>query len=174
MRAGRWIMAGAVAAAVVLLFPGALPARSQAAPATTAPPFLAGEGASATGAAAVAPAAASLPAGFTDTAVFSGLTNPTNVRFASDGRVFVAEKSGLLVVFDSLADQTPTVVADLQRAGRRLLGSRPARAGARPELPGHARTCTSSSPRMPRRAARRRPGTTAVRPRPGRPPTAAW
>ena len=46
--------------------------------------------------------------------MFTGLTNPTAVRFASDGRVFVAEKSGLLVVFDSLADSTPTVVADLR------------------------------------------------------------
>ena len=30
--------------------------------------------------------AATLPSGFRDTVVFSGLTNPTNVRFASDGR----------------------------------------------------------------------------------------
>ncbi len=46
--------------------------------------------------------------------MLTGLTNPTNVRFASDGRIFVAEKSGLLVVFDSLTDPTPTVVADLR------------------------------------------------------------
>ena len=47
-------------------------------------------------------------------AVFSGLTNPTVVRFASDGRVFVAEKSGLIKVFDSRRDPTPTVFADLR------------------------------------------------------------
>ena len=52
--------------------------------------------------------AATLPAGFQETVVFSGLTNPTVVRFASDGRVFVAEKSGLIKVFDSLLDPTPT------------------------------------------------------------------
>ena len=43
-----------------------------------------------------------LPAGFGETIVFSGLTQPTAVKFASDGRVFVAEKSGLIKVFDSL------------------------------------------------------------------------
>ena len=54
--------------------------------------------------------AATLALGFQETTVFSGLTNPTVVRFASDGRVFVAEKSGLIKVFDSLSDTTPTVV----------------------------------------------------------------
>ena len=46
--------------------------------------------------------------------MFSGLTNPTTVRFASDGRVFVAEKSGLIKVFDSLSDPTPDTFADLR------------------------------------------------------------
>jgi PKD repeat protein len=36
------------------------------------------------------------------------------VRFASDGRVFVGEKSGLIKVFDNLSDTTPTVFADLR------------------------------------------------------------
>ena len=54
-----------------------------------------------------------LGSGFREVTVFSGLTNPTSVRFASDGRVFVAEKSGLVKVFDSLSDPTPTVFADL-------------------------------------------------------------
>jgi len=58
--------------------------------------------------------AAVLPAGFQETTVFSGLTNPTVVRFASDGRIFVAEKSGLIKEFDSLSDTTPTVFADLR------------------------------------------------------------
>jgi glucose/arabinose dehydrogenase len=56
-----------------------------------------------------------LPAGFTETTVFSGLTNPTAVRFSPDGRVFVAEKSGLIKVFSSLSDTTPEVYADLRR-----------------------------------------------------------
>ena len=45
--------------------------------------------------------------------MFSGLTNPTAVRFAPDGRIFVAEKRGVIKVFDSLSDTTPTVFADL-------------------------------------------------------------
>ena len=67
---------------------------------------------------AVAPAtgasAATLPAGFTDTAAFTGLVNPTVVQFSPDGRVFVAEKSGLIKVFDNLSDTTASVFADLR------------------------------------------------------------
>ena len=40
-----------------------------------------------------------LPAGFRESIVFSGLTNPTAVRFSPDGRVFVAEKRGVIKVF---------------------------------------------------------------------------
>jgi glucose/arabinose dehydrogenase/PKD repeat protein len=62
-----------------------------------------------------APASAStLPPNFQESTVFSGLTNPTAVRFASDGRVFVAEKSGLIKVFASLTATTPTIFADLR------------------------------------------------------------
>ncbi|MEO7864023.1 MAG: PQQ-dependent sugar dehydrogenase, partial [Nitrospirales bacterium] len=57
---------------------------------------------------------ATLPAGFSETVVFSGLTNPTAVRFSPDGRVFVAEKSGLIQVFASLSATTPTVFHDLR------------------------------------------------------------
>jgi glucose/arabinose dehydrogenase len=58
--------------------------------------------------------AATLPPSFQESTVFSGLTNPTAVRFASDGRIFVAEKSGLIKVFASLTATTPTVFADLR------------------------------------------------------------
>ena len=57
--------------------------------------------------------AAVLPAGFQDSVVFSGLIQPTAVRFSPDGRVFVAEKRGVVKVFDSLTDTTPTTFADL-------------------------------------------------------------
>jgi glucose/arabinose dehydrogenase/PKD repeat protein len=57
--------------------------------------------------------AMALPPNFTETVVFQGLTRPTAVRFSPDGRVFVAEKSGLIKVFGSLFDTTPTIVADL-------------------------------------------------------------
>ena len=56
----------------------------------------------------------SLPAGFSDSVVFSGLTNPTAVRFAADGRVFVAEKRGVIQVFDNLSDTSPTTFADFR------------------------------------------------------------
>jgi PKD repeat protein len=63
----------------------------------------------------VRPADASTPfAGFQDSIVFSGLNAPINMEFASDGRVFVAEKSGVIKVFDSLTDSSPTVFADLR------------------------------------------------------------
>ncbi|HEY6891606.1 MAG TPA: LamG-like jellyroll fold domain-containing protein [Solirubrobacter sp.] len=57
--------------------------------------------------------ATSLPEGFTETTVWSGLGNPTVVRFAPGGRVFVATKAGVVYVFDSIEDPTPTVFADL-------------------------------------------------------------
>ena len=60
-----------------------------------------------------AKAATTLPSGFQETVALSGLNQPTAVRFSRDGRVFVAEKSGTIKVFDSLADPSPDVFADL-------------------------------------------------------------
>jgi glucose/arabinose dehydrogenase len=57
--------------------------------------------------------AAAVLNGFTDSVIFSSLTAPIAVRFSPDGRVFVAEKSGLIKVFASLSATTPTVVKDL-------------------------------------------------------------
>jgi glucose/arabinose dehydrogenase len=58
--------------------------------------------------------AGTLPAGFTGTTVWEGLGNPTVIRFAPDGRVFVATKGGVIYVFSGLEDTTPTVFADLR------------------------------------------------------------
>src|SRR3954454_4043632 len=71
--------------------------------------------------------AAALPTGFQETAAISGLTEPTDVAFAPDGRVFVSEKSGYIKEFDSLSDTSATTVADLRTevynwADRGLLG----------------------------------------------------
>ena len=52
--------------------------------------------------------------GFVDFVALSGLNMPTAVRFSPDGRVFVAEKSGIIKVFDNLSDPQPTVFADLR------------------------------------------------------------
>lgn len=62
----------------------------------------------------VAVEAALIQSGFNNTTVFSGLTEPTAIRFASDGRIFVAEKSGIIKVFDTISDTTPTIFADLR------------------------------------------------------------
>jgi glucose/arabinose dehydrogenase/PKD repeat protein len=58
--------------------------------------------------------ALTLPPGFREDVVFSGLTQPVSVAFSPDGRVFVAEKRGLIKVYTSLADTSPDVVADLR------------------------------------------------------------
>ena len=52
--------------------------------------------------------------GFADDVVFSGLDQPTAVAFAPDGEVFVAQKSGMVLRFDSVTDSTPAVYADLR------------------------------------------------------------
>ena len=66
---------------------------------------------------AIEPAvSASLPSGFQESVVLSGLSNPTVIRFATDGRVFVAEKSGAIKIFDSLADPTPNTFTGLTTA----------------------------------------------------------
>ena len=62
---------------------------------------------------AAAPAAASVPPGFQESVAFDGLVQPTAVRFAPDGRVFVAEKAGRIQVFEDLDDPTPSLYADL-------------------------------------------------------------
>jgi glucose/arabinose dehydrogenase len=58
--------------------------------------------------------AATVPSGFTDTAVLTGIFSPTAVEVAADGRVFIAQQGGLITTYDSLADTTPTLVADLE------------------------------------------------------------
>ena len=42
--------------------------------------------------------AANLPQGFTDSHVVSGLTNPTDMEFAPDGRPFIFEQAGRVLI----------------------------------------------------------------------------
>ncbi len=58
--------------------------------------------------------AVTLPPGFQESSAFSGLTEPMAVEFAPNGRVFVAEKSGIIKTFTDLSDTTATQVADLR------------------------------------------------------------
>jgi len=55
-----------------------------------------------------------LPPGFQDEVAFGNLEQPTTFRFAPDERIFVAEKSGLIEVYDDLDDASPDLFADLR------------------------------------------------------------
>ena len=58
--------------------------------------------------------AVTLPAGFEQTTVISGLTRPQDVEIAPNGRVFVAEKTGIIkTLHQPRRPDPPTVVADL-------------------------------------------------------------
>ena len=57
---------------------------------------------------------ATLADGFQRVSVISGRDQPTAVRFAPNGHVFIAEKSGLLWVYDSVDDSTGTLVIDMR------------------------------------------------------------
>ena len=70
-------------------------------------------GAAATLAGSGSAAAATVPSGFHDSTVLAGLTSPTVVQFASDGRIFVAQQNGVIKAFQNLSDTHPVTFADL-------------------------------------------------------------
>jgi glucose/arabinose dehydrogenase len=55
-----------------------------------------------------------LPAGFQELVFASGLLQPTALRFAQDGRIYVTEKRGVVKVFESLSDTAPRTLIDLR------------------------------------------------------------
>jgi glucose/arabinose dehydrogenase len=69
-------------------------------------------------------AAATVPAGFTDTVIASGLSKPTAMAFAPDGRLFVCEQGGTLrVIKNGALLSTPFVSLTVSALGERgLLG----------------------------------------------------
>ena len=71
-----------------------------------------------------AAAASTYPPGFTEGVVASGLTNPTAMAFAPDGRLFVSEQGGRLrVIKDGLLLPAPFVTLTVNAVGERgLLG----------------------------------------------------
>ena len=113
--------------------------------------------------------------GFRTRSPSTGSPQPTVVRFSPDGRVFVAEKSGLIKVFDGLGDTTPTTFADLRTEvhnywDRGLLGM-----ALDPDFPAEAVRLRAVHPR---RADRRHGADLGAagpdrRRRPARPATAA-
>ena len=73
---------------------------------------------------ASAVSAATLPTGFTETLVANGLSNPTAMAFAPDGRLFVAQQEGQLrVIKNGALLPTPFLTLTVNSAGERgLLG----------------------------------------------------
>ena len=63
--------------------------------------------------AAAAPPASVVP-GIQDVPYIEHLREPTAVRFAPDGRVFVAEKNGSILAFDGALDDTPVEVFEVR------------------------------------------------------------
>ena len=68
--------------------------------------------------------AATVPQGFVDTQIASGLSAPTAMAFAPDGRLFVCEQGGALrVIKDGILLTTPFVTLPVSSSGERgLLG----------------------------------------------------
>ena len=73
---------------------------------------------------ATAANAATVPAGFTDTLVVSGLSNPTAMALAPDGRIFVCQQGGALrVIKNGALLPTPFLTVTVDSSGERgLLG----------------------------------------------------
>ena len=67
---------------------------------------------------------ATVPAGFTDSLVAAGLTNPTAMAFAPDGRIFVCEQGGnLRVIKNGVLLAAPFLTVPVDSSGERgLLG----------------------------------------------------
>jgi glucose/arabinose dehydrogenase len=68
--------------------------------------------------------AATVPSGFTDSVVAGGLTNPTAMALAPDGRIFVCEQGGALrVIKNGVLLATPFLTVTVDSSGERgLLG----------------------------------------------------
>ena len=68
--------------------------------------------------------AATVPSGFTDSVVAGGLTNPTAMALAPDGRIFVCQQGGALrVIKNGALLPTPFLTVTVDSSGERgLLG----------------------------------------------------
>ena len=68
--------------------------------------------------------AATLPTGFSETLIASGLSNPTAMAFAPDGRLFICQQRGQVrVVKNGALLPTPFLTVNVNSSGERgLLG----------------------------------------------------
>ena len=103
-----------------------------------------------------------LPSGFTESLVADGLTNPTAMEFAPDGRLFVC-RAGRAAARDQGRRAAAGAVRDAERRLERR--ARPARGRVRSGLRDQRVRLSSTTPR------RRRTSTTASA---ASPPTATW
>ena len=66
--------------------------------------------------------AQTFPAHFTQVAVATGITNPTVMAFAPDGRIFVAQQNGILIVIkNGVKLRTPAIQLTVNASGERGL-----------------------------------------------------
>ncbi|MEJ7696123.1 MAG: hypothetical protein WKF78_05745 [Candidatus Limnocylindrales bacterium] len=132
----RYIVLFVLVALVVSVIPADLATLRAAEPKVR--PFMAEDDGTPAGPRAVTSAGVAAAVGdatFQDTVAISGLTFPTALRFAPTGGVFVAEKSGLIKVFDSLTRPDAHRLRGPAQQRRRLLGPRVAWPGAGPAVP---------------------------------------
>ena len=110
---------------------------------------------------AAAAQAATLPTGFTETQVATGLSNPTAMAFAPDGRLFVCQQGGQLrVIKNGALLPTPFLTVTVNSSGR----ARPARRRLRSRLRHqplrlrllHGHHARDPQPRQPLHRQRRR------------------
>ena len=81
---------------------------------------------------------------------------PTTVRFASDGRAFVAEKRGIIKAYDSVDDASATQVLDIRTVVHDFWDRGLLSIALDPDFSAAARTSTSTTTTT-RRRVRRRP-----------------
>ena len=84
-----------------------------------------------------------VPAGFVQETVATGISNPTAMEFAPDGRLFVCQQGGALRVVKNGALLATPFVSLYRRLGRR---ARAARRRVRPELRDATASSTSTTP----------------------------
>ena len=92
--------------------------------------------------------------GFRDDTVITGLTLPTTIKFAPNGDIFVAEKSGLIKRYTSLTDTSPDLVGEPADGGLQLLRSRPPGTRRRSPISGPTVSLCALFARRPARSER--------------------
>ena len=92
--------------------------------------------------------AATVPPGFTDSLVSAGLSNPTAMALAPDGRIFVCEQGGALrVIKNGVLLPTPFLTVTVDASGERAVDRRAVIARVRVQQTEVA-PCVDEAPEM--------------------------